>query len=62
MEDSARDKVREKGNTQYKENRAEERAKAKATLEKELADKDSAKRIRHDLELLDEVIQKGFDT
>jgi len=62
LEDSARDKAREKGNTQYKENRAEERAKAKATLEKELVDQDSAKRIRHDLELLDEVIQKGFDT
>ncbi|MGY5346455.1 hypothetical protein ACXFAU_28905 [Paenibacillus glucanolyticus] len=62
MEDSARDKAREKGNTQYKENRAEERARAKATLEKELTDQDSPKRIRHDLELLDEVIQKGFDT
>ncbi|GAA4867132.1 hypothetical protein GCM10023310_53550 [Paenibacillus vulneris] len=62
LEDSARDKAREKGNTQYKENRAEERARAKATLEKELADQDSPKRIRHDLELLDEVIQKGFDT
>jgi hypothetical protein len=43
-------------------NRAEERAKVKATLEKELAEQDSSKRIRHDLELLDEVIQKGFDT
>lgn len=62
LEDSARDKAREKGNTQFKENRAEERARAKATLEKELTDQDSPKRIRHDLELLDEVIQKGFDT
>lgn len=62
LEDSARDKAREKGITQYKENRAEERARAKATLEKELTDQDSPKRIRHDLELLDEVIQKGFDT
>ncbi|CAH8721527.1 hypothetical protein WDD9_006337 [Paenibacillus melissococcoides] len=62
LEDSARDKAREKGNTQYKENRAEERAKVKAALEKELANQDSPKRIRHDLELLDEVIQKGFDT
>lgn len=62
LKDSARKKAREKGNTQHKENRAEERAKVKATLEKELADKDSSKRIRHDLELLDEVIQKGFDT
>ena len=62
MEDSARDKAREKGNTQYKENRREDRAKVKATLEKELADQGSPKRIRHDLELLDEVIQKGFDT
>ncbi|REK71980.1 hypothetical protein DX130_20010 [Paenibacillus paeoniae] len=43
-------------------NRAEERARAKPTLEKELTDQDSPKRIRHDLELLDEVIQKGFDT
>lgn len=62
LEDSARKKAREKGNTQYKENRAEDRAKVKAALEKELADQDSPKRIRHDLELLDEVIQKGFDT
>lgn len=62
LEDSALKKAREKGNAQYKENRAEERAKVKATLEKELADQDSPKRIRHDLELLDEVIQKGFDT
>ncbi|WP_168124038.1 hypothetical protein [Paenibacillus sp. HB172176] len=61
-EDSARNKARKKGNTQYKENRAEERAKVKAMLEKELTDQDSPKRIRHDLELLDEVIQKGFDT
>lgn len=62
LEDSARDKAREKANTQYKDNRAEERAKVKATLEKELADQDSSKRIRHDLELLDEIIQKGFST
>jgi hypothetical protein len=62
LEDSARDKAREKGNTQFKENRVEERAKVKATLAKELADQDSPKRIKHDLELLDEVIQKGFDT
>lgn len=31
-------------------------------LKKELAHQDSPKRIRHDMELLDEVIQKGFDT
>lgn len=31
-------------------------------LAKELADQDSPKRIRHDMELLDEVIQKGFNT
>lgn len=57
LEDASR-----KGGEQSKENRAEERAKVKATLEKELANQDSPKRIRHDLELLDEVIQKGFDT
>lgn len=62
LEDSARDKAREKGNTQYKENRAKERSKVKATLEKELADQESPKRIKHDLELLDEIIQKGFRT
>ncbi|NEN80799.1 hypothetical protein [Paenibacillus elgii] len=62
LEDSTLKKAREKGNAQYKENRAEERAKVKASLERELADQESAKRIRHDMELLDEVIQKGFDT
>jgi len=62
LEDSTLKKAREKGNAQFKENRARERAKVKATLEKELAHQDSPKRIRHDLELLDEVIQKGFDT
>ncbi|MCY9591053.1 hypothetical protein PC41400_01725 [Paenibacillus chitinolyticus] len=31
-------------------------------LKKELADQYSLKRIQHDLELLDEVIQKGFNT
>lgn len=62
LEDSAWMKAREKGNTQYKENRAGDRAKIKATLVKELADQDSPKRIRHDMELLDEVIQKGFNT
>ncbi|MFE6795366.1 hypothetical protein [Paenibacillus chitinolyticus] len=31
-------------------------------LKKALADQDSPKRIQHDLELLDEVIQKGFNT
>lgn len=61
LEDSTRKKAREKGNTRYKENRAEERAQVKATLEKEMAEQDRTKRIRHDLELLDEVIQKGFD-
>lgn len=61
LEDATPKKAREKGNTQYKKNRAEERAKVKATLEKEMADQDSAKRIRYDLELLDEVIQRGFD-
>lgn len=34
----------------------------KVKINQELADKDSAKRIRHDLELVDEVIQKGFKT
>ncbi|OPH53523.1 hypothetical protein BC351_06570 [Paenibacillus ferrarius] len=53
LEDSLRDKAREKGNTKYKENRAGERAKIKATLAKELADQESPKRIRHDMELLD---------
>ncbi|MNW39546.1 hypothetical protein D3C74_166360 [compost metagenome] len=62
LKDSFRDKAREKGNTQYKENRAGERAKVKATLEKELADQENTKRIRHDMELLDKIIQKGFDT
>ncbi|MEK0315059.1 hypothetical protein [Cohnella sp. 56] len=62
LEDAARNKAREKGNTQYKENRREDRAKVKATLEKELADQENTKRIRHDMELLDELIQKGFDT
>jgi len=62
LEDAALKKAREKGNAQFKENRAEDRAKVKAALENELADQESSKRIRHDLELLDEVIQKGFDT
>lgn len=62
LEDSARNKAREKGNAQYRENRTGERAKVKAALENELTDQDSAKRIRHDMELLDEIIQKGFDT
>ncbi|MFE6795383.1 hypothetical protein [Paenibacillus chitinolyticus] len=64
-EDSLRKALEEaarKGGEQSKQNRAEERARAKATLVKELTDQDSPKRIRHDLELLDEVIQKGFDT
>lgn len=62
LEDATRNMAREKGNAQYKENRAKERAEVKATLGKELADQESPKRIRHDLELLDKVIQKGFDT
>lgn len=62
LEDSALKKAREKGNAQYKENRAEERAKVKVKLEKELAEQDSPNRIRHDMELLDEIIQKGFKT
>lgn len=56
LEDAAK-----KGGEQSKQNRAEVRAKAKAIMA-EAMDQESSKRIRHDLELLDEVIQKGFDT
>ncbi len=58
---SALKKAREKGSEQYKQNRAEERAKAKAIMV-ETMDQANPKRIKHDLELLDEVIQKGFKT
>ncbi len=60
--DSALKEAREKGNAQHKENRREERAKAKAVFEKAVAEQESPSRIKHDLELLDEVIQKGFKT
>ncbi|MCU6791942.1 hypothetical protein OB236_07365 [Paenibacillus sp. WQ 127069] len=62
LEDSTKKKTREQGSATNRKNRREDRAKVKDTLEKKLADQDSPKRIRHDLELLDEVIQKGFDT
>ncbi|WP_025699175.1 hypothetical protein [Paenibacillus durus] len=42
--------------------RKEKRAQTKVKINQDLADQDSPKRIRHDLELLDEVIQKGFKT
>ncbi|SEG23163.1 hypothetical protein [Paenibacillus sp. UNC499MF] len=56
LEDAAK-----KGGEQSKQNRAEDRARAKNIMA-ETMDQESAKRIRHDMELLDEVIQKGFDT
>ncbi|WP_228469665.1 hypothetical protein [Paenibacillus sp. JNUCC31] len=39
--------------------RKEKRTHTKVKINQEMADQDSAKRIRHDLELLDEVIQRG---
>ncbi|OBZ14399.1 hypothetical protein A8L34_10685 [Bacillus sp. FJAT-27264] len=61
LKDSTRKKAGEKGNAKYKENRAEDRAKAKQIMA-EAMDQVSPKQIKHDLELLDEVIQKGFKT
>jgi len=51
-----------KGQEQHQENRREERAKAKAVFEKAVAEQESPSRIKHDVELLDEIIQKGFST
>lgn len=51
-----------KAYTKAHQQRKEKRVQTKVKMDQELADQDSAKRIRHDLELLDEVIQKGFDT
>ncbi|WP_407055349.1 hypothetical protein [Paenibacillus dendritiformis] len=42
--------------------RKEKHAQTKVKINQELEDQESAKRIRHDLELLDEMIQKGFNT
>lgn len=50
-----------KAYTKAHQQRKEKRAQTKVKINQELAEQDSAKRIRHDLELLDEVIQKGFD-
>lgn len=52
-----------KGDEQNKVNRREDRARAKqiiANAKEQIREQESQKRIRHDLELLDEVIQKGF--
>lgn len=51
-----------KAYTKAHQQRKEKRAQTKVQITQELADQDSAKRIRHDMELLDEVIQKGFNT
>jgi hypothetical protein len=51
-----------KAYTKAHQQRMEKRAQTKVKINQELADQDCAKRIRHDLELLDEVIQKGFET
>ncbi|MFB5676924.1 hypothetical protein ACE3NQ_21145 [Paenibacillus terreus] len=50
-----------KAYTKAHQQRKEKRAQTKVKINQELAGQDSAKRIRHDLELLDEVIQRGFD-
>lgn len=50
-----------KAYTKAHQQRKEKRVQTKVKINQELADQDSAKRIRHDLELLDEVIQRGFD-
>jgi len=52
----------EKAYSKAYQQRKEKHAKTNAEINQTLADQDSAKRIRHDLELLDEVIQKGFET
>ncbi|MNO36967.1 hypothetical protein D3C76_270440 [compost metagenome] len=51
-----------KAYTKAHQQRKKKRAQTKAEINQELADQESPKRIRHDLELLDEVIQKGFNT
>jgi fatty acid/phospholipid biosynthesis enzyme len=51
-----------KAYTKAHQQRKEKRAQTKVRIDQELADQDNPKRIRHDMELLDEVIQKGFDT
>ncbi|WP_213586636.1 hypothetical protein [Paenibacillus sp. J2TS4] len=51
-----------KAYTKAHQQRKEKRAQTKVKINQELADQESAKRIRHDMELLDEVIQKGFET
>lgn len=67
-EDSLRKALEEaskKGGEQNKVNRREDRARAKqimANATEQMREQESPKRIRHDLELLDEVIQKDFDT
>lgn len=50
-----------KAYTKAHQQRKEKRAQAKVKINQELADQDSSKRIRHDLELLDEVIQRCFN-
>jgi len=51
-----------KAYTKAHQQRKEKRAQTKVQINQDLANQDSPKRIRHDLELLDEIIQKGFDT
>lgn len=50
-----------KAYTKAHQQRKEKRAQTKVKINQELVEQNSAKRIRHDLELLDEVIQKSFD-
>ncbi|MEK4360715.1 hypothetical protein NYE48_27285 [Paenibacillus sp. FSL M7-1455] len=51
-----------KAYTKAHQQRKEKRAQTKVKINQELADQDNPKRIRHDMELLNEVIQKDFDT
>lgn len=51
-----------KAYTKAHQQRKEKRAQSKVEINQELADQDNPKRIRHDMELLDAIIQKGFET
>ena len=62
LEDSARKKARERATHSLKRTVPKNVPRLRPHWRRKLADQENTKRIRHDMELLDEVIQKGFET